>query len=386
MWPFPSSEVKKLIGRALAPGVLPSAREEAIKALRVLPQKPESLECYSRIALDPKQVWKVRYAAMEGMKLNPNEAGARALLRCVAIDLRRPAIAMLGRPGLPEALRPISADAMEILADALHQISAAGEKTTDLLLGKVILDELESLLELLRLVATPEALDLLLNAQGVSFQIRNRLVPRFLENALTSKYHREVKEAIAALEQLGTTEAKSALEDFRRMKSRLVEKTLPPGVGSTAEICKIQVYTSEFGQQKSEEEIAYRAGLGQPAPSAPDSPPSRDRNLLEIARKFRAEDDHRPQGFSFCSRCGSSVEPYRSNAFLDHDESWNYDERLPGDTSRTEGEEVYSCPRCAARWRAFGAGDTGRTWPCGHFMPFYVRHCAVCGARENTPG
>src|SRR4051794_3311651 len=86
--------------------------------------------------------------------------------------------------------------------------------------------------------------------------------------------------------------------------------------------------------------------------------------------------------FEFCTRCGARVQPYRSNEFLDHDESWNYDQRLSADDTIPDEESVYWCAHCASRWRAFGAGDTGHQWSCGHFMPFYVNVCAICGVRR----
>jgi len=98
MWPFKSAPTEKHIAEALAPGALPSAREKAMVALMVLPQNKKILDCYSRIALDPKQVWKVRHKAVEGMKLSSNVEGARALLYCVGTDLRRVALSALGIP------------------------------------------------------------------------------------------------------------------------------------------------------------------------------------------------------------------------------------------------------------------------------------------------
>ena len=82
--------------------------------------------------------------------------------------------------------------------------------------------------------------------------------------------------------------------------------------------------------------------------------------------------------FEFCTRCGTPVQPYRCNEFLDHD-AWSYDERLPSDANTEETNSGYWCWKCQTFWRAFGIGDPGRIWPCGHFMPFYVAICAVCG-------
>jgi hypothetical protein len=109
-------------------------------------------------------------------------------------------------------------------------------------------------------------------------------------------------------------------------------------------------------------------------------------NPFDFAKRVTASvDELRHRRFEFCSRCGATVKPYRCNEFLDHDESWNYDERLPGDATVPEGEAAYWCPQCQTRWRAFGAGDTGSIWSCGHFMPFYVTVCAVCGALQGSP-
>lgn len=223
-----------------------------------LPQNPQILECYCRIALDTKQVRKVRHKAVEGMKLSSNVEGARALLRCVGTDLRRLALSALCQNGLPEAMRKISPEAHTVLADALRQISSESEaRFTELLLT-----DLDTLQQLLGLIATPETQGLLPKVQAVSAQMRNRLVPKLLESALTSKYHQEVKEALAALEQMDTSESQAALEKFRSVQSRVVVKIIPPGVGSTEERCEErQVYTSEFGQPKCEEELACNVVL-----------------------------------------------------------------------------------------------------------------------------
>lgn len=229
-----------------------------MEELMALPQNPQILECYSRIALDTQQVRKVRHKAVEGMKLSPNVEGARALMRCVGTDLRRLALSALCQNGLPEAMRKISPEAHTVLADALRQISSEAEVR----FSELLLTDLDLLQQLLGLIATPETQSLLPKVQAVSAQMRNRLVPKFLESALTSKYHYEVKEALAALEQMDTGESQAALKKFRSVKSRVVVKIIPPGVGSTEEKCEErQVYTSEFGQPKCEEELARNVVL-----------------------------------------------------------------------------------------------------------------------------
>lgn len=276
MWPFDSGKVEKLAAAALAPGALPSARKKAIEALMALPQKPRSLEVYSQIALDPKQVRDTRAKALEAMKLSPTPGGARALLRCVATDLRRPALHLLGAEGMPAAVRETGAEGIAALAGALQQISGDAEtRGSDLLLG-----ELESLNKLLGQIATPAAQELLPRLNDVWFRLRNRQVPALLARALTSKYHREVGEAVNELGRLDTLEAKAALEKFRAGRSRLVEKIVIGGVGAQEESYKRQVYTSEFGQQRSAEEEAQRAQQAQerearhPAPKPSPAPPA----------------------------------------------------------------------------------------------------------------
>src|SRR4051812_8049087 len=103
MWPFKSTVGAEEIAAVLAPGALPSAREKAMAALMALPQNQKMVECYRQIALDSKQVWKVRYKAVEGLKLSVNADGARALLRCLETDFRSIALTALGKPGMPEA-------------------------------------------------------------------------------------------------------------------------------------------------------------------------------------------------------------------------------------------------------------------------------------------
>lgn len=278
MWPFKSS-FKKHIADALAPGALPSAREKAIVALMELPQNPEILECYSRLALDGKQVWKVRYKAVDGMQLSPDVEGARALLRCVGTDLRHVALSALGKKGLPEVVGSIAPEAQVVLIEALRQICSDAETR----FNELLLNDLDLLQHLLGHVATPEAQQLLSQVRAVSAQMRNRLIPKFLERALTSKYHLEVKKALADLARLDTDESKAALEKFRSVKSRLVEKNVAPGIGSPDESCRRQVYTSEFGQPQCEAEVAYRAELERewekrhpkPAPKpAPEAKPA----------------------------------------------------------------------------------------------------------------
>lgn len=224
-----------------------------MEELMALPQNPQILECYSRIALDTQQVRKVRHTAVEGMKLSTNVEGARALLRCVGTDLRRLALSALCQNGLPEAMRTISPEVHIVLAGALLQISSESEAR----FTERLLTDLDTLQKLLGLIATPETRSLLPKLQAMSAQLRNRLVPKFLESALTSKYHYEVKDALAALEQMDTSESQAALEKFRSVKSRVVVKIIAPGVGSTKDRCEErQVYTSEFGQPKCEAELA----------------------------------------------------------------------------------------------------------------------------------
>jgi len=290
----------KLIAEALAPGVLPGAREKAIMALMALPQELKILECYSRIALDPKQVRKVRRKAVDGMELSPNVDGARALLRCVGTDLRYPALYSLRKNGLPEAVRKIGPEAHAVLVEALRQISSEAEAR----FNEGLLTDLDLLQQLLGLVATPEARSLLPKVQAVIAQMSNRLVPQYLERALTSGYHRDVQKALAALESLGTAESKAAQEKFRSVKSRLVEKEVVPGVGCPDENVKLQVYTSEFGQPPCEEEVTALAvqadawGKRHPAPGLlpkPQPQPIRPASLpLDNAWPDHAQPDKLP--------------------------------------------------------------------------------------------
>src|SRR5882762_5661684 len=169
MWPFKSALAGKHIAEALAPGALPSAREKAMGALMALPQNAKILECYSRIALDPKQVWKVRLKAVDGMKLSPNGDGARALLRCVGTDLRRAALSALGKNGLPGAVRETGPEGHAVLTEALRQISTdAAARFSELLLT-----DLDLLQQLLGLIATPGSQGLLSEVREVSAQMRN---------------------------------------------------------------------------------------------------------------------------------------------------------------------------------------------------------------------
>lgn len=257
MWPFKPDLTGKHIAEALAPGVLPSAREKALTALMALPQNLKTLECYRRIALDFKQVLKVRRKAVDGMALSANGDGARALLDCVNTDLQYAAFYALRKNGLPDALRKIGPEAYAVLAGALRKISSEAEAEPKF--DERRLMDLDSLQKLLGLIAAPEARDLSAKVEAVSAHLNNRLVPQFLERALTSKYYWDVHKALASLERLHTAESKTALEKFRSAKSRLVEKDIIPGVGCPDEKIKRQVYTSEFGQSPCEEEIAVRA-------------------------------------------------------------------------------------------------------------------------------
>ena len=258
MWPFNSkakrdaAQIAAQVAAALAPGALPSARKQAMKVLMTLPQQPESLDCYSRIALDAKQVWETRCVALDGMKLCASAAGVRALLRCVDSDLRRPALYTLCSPGLPAALREISAEAAPVLTAALRGITAdAATKRLDL-----VGSELDSLRKLIAQANAPELQALKAETNTVAAQLLDRQVPAFLETALTSKYHRNVEEALARLEKIGSPESRAALEKFRNTKSRLVEKKVMGGIGADKDFYLMQYYTSEFGQPKCDEEIA----------------------------------------------------------------------------------------------------------------------------------
>ena len=104
---------------------------------------------------------------------------------------------------------------------------------------------------------------------------------------------------------------------------------------------------------------------------------------FDIDRYVRFVAELRQSWFELCTRCGGGVAAYHCHQFLDHDESRHSDERLPGGAESPPEDCVYWCPACGTRWRAFGAGDTGWFFPCGHFMPFYVDYCAVCGLPEG---
>jgi hypothetical protein len=280
MWPFDSLKVEKLAAEALAPGALPSARKKAIDALMALPQTARSLECYSRIALDPKQVWDTRYKALAAMKLSPNPAGARAMLRCLESDLRSPALQLLGAETMSAAVRELGAEAIAVLARTLEQV--AGETEARALERQ--LAEFETLGQLLARIGTPEAKALGARLDPSWLEARNRQVPSLLHRALTSKYHREVAESVRALERLASPEAKAALEKFRRSPSRLVEKTVIGGVGAREESYRQQVDTSEFGQQRSAAPTAEpvlpaeKKPVPRPAPSSAldAAPPAAD--------------------------------------------------------------------------------------------------------------
>ncbi|MDZ4403297.1 tetratricopeptide/SEL1-like repeat protein [Prosthecobacter sp.] len=257
MWPFTPSKIQQTIDQVLAPGALPSAREKSLVALMALPQKPESLKCYSQIALDAKQVWKVRYKAMEGMKLSQNVAGARALLACVGTDMRSVALGFLSASALQPFLQQIASETMPVFSEALRQIAAEVEKR----FNNRLLEELQHVRSMLRVIDTPDANDLLAEVSQTTSKLQNGLVPEWLECALKSGYHQEVKDALAALERLGTAESKAALEKFRGVESRLVKKYVVAGVGATIDDGYREVYTSEFGQPKCKEEIARHAQL-----------------------------------------------------------------------------------------------------------------------------
>ncbi len=280
MWPFSPSKIQQTIDQVLAPGALPSAREKALVELMALPQKPESLKCYSQIALDAKQVWKVRYKAMEGMKLSPNVAGARVLLACVGTDMRSVALGFLSASTLHPSLQEIASEAMPVFSETLRQIAAEVEKR----FNNRLLEELQHIRSMLRVIATPDANDLLAEVSQTTTKLENGLVPEWLECAMKSGYHQEVKDALAALEHLGTVESKAALEKFRGVESRLVKKYVVAGVGATVDDGYREVYTSEFGQSKCQEEIARHAQLEkewqerhpQDKPKAESSPQAND--------------------------------------------------------------------------------------------------------------
>ncbi len=304
MWPFDSStqRVNEQVAAALAPGALPSARKQALRALMALPQKPQSLDCYSRIALDPKQVWDTRYVALEGMKLSANAAGVRALLRCVGTDLRRPALHLLCAQGLPEAVRGISAEAAPVLAAALRGMAADAETKQIDLLGS----ELDSVRTLIAQADTPELHALEPAVAAAAARLAERQVPALLGKALTAQRHDDVKEALAMLERIDSPAARAALEKFRGTKSRLVEKRVMGGIGADKESYLLQVYTSEFGQPKCDEELARdaqwaketaaRYAAKNPRPVAAPPPPP--------AAEPAADDEELADDFIAASSCG----------------------------------------------------------------------------------
>jgi hypothetical protein len=252
------------------------------------------------------------------MKLSANAAGARALLRCVATDMRWPALSMLGKPGLPEALREIAAEALPMLTVALRGIAADAADATARRID-MLRDELNLLRKLIAQAATPEWKALAAEADAVAAQLLVRQVPHFLETALTSKYHRDVKEALAALERVGSPESRAALEKFRSTKSRLVEKTVPGGIGADKESYVMHCYTSEFGQPKSDEEIAHdrrlledyekRQAARKPKPTAP--PPVAAPPPPPPAEPGAGEPEELSNDFVAASQCGIQADLLR---------------------------------------------------------------------------
>lgn len=288
MWPFDSGKVKKLVAEALAPGALPSARKKAIEALMALPQEARSLECYCRIALDAKQVWDTRYKALDAMKLSPNADGARALLRCVASDLRRPALQLLAAGGMPAALRESHTEWAPVLTAAMEQISQEAE--TDF--SELLLTDLEAMHRLLTQIDAPAARTLASRLDPIWFRARNRQVQDHLRRALTSGFFFDVEKAVEALRRLDTPEANAALAEFHAGESRLVEKIVIGGVGAPEERIVRQVYTSELGQKPCPTERARKEAERQAASLASASrplPPSEAPPALEDVPTFKAD-------------------------------------------------------------------------------------------------
>ena len=246
-----SSEIKQRVEEALAPGVVSSVRKNALNALRALPQTGESLRCYSMLALDVTQVRMVRVLALESMALLQNEEGTRALLNCVDSDLRSDALSALSASGMCAPLHQVRADAVPMLHKALQQIVATPTSHRD----KWLIEEIQKLSDLLKQINTPESVDVLIEVDRAMALFKNRLVPEWLKCAMTNRSYDEVKNAIAALKEMRTLEAEAALETFRGTKSRLIEKYRPEGVGGREGGSTSMVYTSEFGQPKSDEEI-----------------------------------------------------------------------------------------------------------------------------------
>jgi hypothetical protein len=88
---------------------------------------------------------------------------------------------------------------------------------------------------------------------------------------------------------------------------------------------------------------------------------------------------------SFCTRCGHRVGPYRGNTrpYLGEGLVGDYVDVYerpfgPGETL-PEGLSGYWCECCRSLWCAASGSDTGSVWPCGHFMPYYVKFCGFCG-------
>jgi hypothetical protein len=270
MWPFRPSPDAALIAEILAPGALPSAREKALAALMELPQGPKSVACFLQVALDRTQVGKTRAKAMQGLQRSPNILGARALLRCLTTDMRSSALALLTQPGFPDVLRGLGVESTQAFTAVLGQMTVEeGTRKAEFLLR-----EHRELRELLTRIDTPQAAAILAAADAAAARLRQQLIPQFLERALTSRFHHEVKAALEELEKLATPEARRAIAIFRQGPSRLVEKLAAPGVGARSQDEKHQVSTREFGQQEGAEQRAVAGPApapGTPEPAAPQA-------------------------------------------------------------------------------------------------------------------
>jgi uncharacterized protein YjbI with pentapeptide repeats len=98
---------------------------------------------------------------------------------------------------------------------------------------------------------------------------------------------------------------------------------------------------------------------------------------LSITR-FTPLDETSSAMYSFCTRCGCSVETYF--AWDSGMEGYgNYNTPVATESRTDKRPSDYWCPRCQAVWHAFNLGETGFDRACGHFMPNKVQFCGVCG-------
>ena len=88
--------------------------------------------------------------------------------------------------------------------------------------------------------------------------------------------------------------------------------------------------------------------------------------------------------YSFCTHCGTRVEPYSTYdedplvTLLRHDKPL----RLTLDVFGGKG--CYWCRCCESLWRAVSWRETTQQKVCGHFVPLYAAYCATCGIKTDT--